>query len=187
MKVTANLLQITCCCLPGSSPSISADFVSKTKISPDYRPCGHIVRTWRLQIISPKWPLKSRYTSECLHIKDVAWQHWVPLARRPVSQHSQKPEVSQRAQEYSTAAQRSQRASLRFTLYSKGSTGARGDKPSWLPPGRMWSESPLAIAQGTGQPPGRRLQPIPSPTVPELGSSMWARVHRNSELALRQT
>lgn len=44
-----------------------------------------------------------------------------------------------------------------------------------------------STGHGTGQPSGKRLQPVPCPAVPELGSSTQARVHRDSEVPLRQT
>lgn len=175
-KVTANVLQITRYVYLAAVPvSLLPLFQRNTKILSDHHPCSQIVGTWGLQIIFPKWALKSRYT------------FWVPANKRhgvatlgssaPLCYLSPEPktEVSWRAQD---AAQRSQRANLGFMLYSKGTTGAHGEAPlasSWKyvirePATHSTGHRAASRQASAARTKSHDVRPV---------SSTWARVHHN--------
>lgn len=156
-------------------------FQRKTKTSSDHQPCGHVVVTWRLQIIFLKWPLKSRYTSECLNmwatpasIHGGKFTRWVPLPRCPVPHHSQNERSRKEHKNAGLQLREARGQPALHTLnqrYDRSPWGQNQLASSW----KDAAGDPPAIAQGTGQPLGRCLQPVPM--APELGSSVWACVH----------
>lgn len=133
-----NMLMFT-----GSSPAISADFFSKedqntARLSSVWPHSGHLkTASYTSQMASKK------QVHFCVSTYTKIWHGNTgflnPAALSLTIAKTRGLTKSIRIQH--CIIPRSHRASLRFTLYSKG---AHEDKLSWLPPGRMQSEILLA-------------------------------------------